>query len=120
MPFALHTFLAPRKPEFFPPLPVLPTSNAAPLFFEDLGLEEDIVFDEVFLDIMGLNETAAPPRHVTEPMYFPRNDSVVAPMMASRRKASIANCLANQTAGFQFKDIERLRQTRSKSLSGPR
>ncbi|KAK6539698.1 hypothetical protein TWF694_009901 [Orbilia ellipsospora] len=128
MPLALHTFLAPRKPEFFPPLPGLPaynsisssTSHTAPSLFEDLHLEDDIIFDEVFLDIMGLNE-AAQPRHV-EPLHnYPRKESIVAPLFHSRRKASLANCLAvappNST--FELKNIDRLRQTRSKSISSP-
>ncbi|EPS40466.1 hypothetical protein H072_5693 [Dactylellina haptotyla CBS 200.50] len=126
MPFALHTFLAPRKPDFFPPLPGLPTysaSNAAPSLFEDLGLEDDIVFDEVFLDIMGLNETATPPRHsMNEPVHVPRSDSIVAPLLnfTAQRKASLANCLAMpQASPFELKNIERLRQTRSKSVSTP-
>ncbi|KAF3160573.1 hypothetical protein TWF106_004064 [Orbilia oligospora] len=121
MPFTLHTFLAPRKPESFPPLPVLPTNaSAAPSLFEDLYLEEDIVFDEVFLDIMGLNESApAPaPRHANEPVYIPRSDSIVAPLLMARRKASLANCLSGHpSAPFELKNMDRFRQTRSKSVS---
>ncbi|KAK6363738.1 hypothetical protein TWF730_001156 [Orbilia blumenaviensis] len=121
MPFTLHTFLAPRKPESFPPLPVLPTNaSAAPSLFEDLYLEEDIVFDEVFLDIMGLNESAqAPaPRNANEPVYIPRSDSIVAPLLMARRKASLANCLSGHPAApFELKNMDRFRQTRSKSVS---
>ncbi|KAJ6259022.1 hypothetical protein Dda_5918 [Drechslerella dactyloides] len=150
MPFALHTFLAPRKPEYFPPLPGLPTPTSAhaPVsLFDDLGLEDDIIFDEVFLDIMGLNEPMASPivpRHssslsATEPpTNVPRNDSIVAPLLVAaasrnesivapllatriRRKASLANFFANPTASFDSlsKSMDKIRQPRSKSISGP-
>ncbi|KAF3918544.1 hypothetical protein ABW21_db0208718 [Orbilia brochopaga] len=103
MPFALHTFLAPRKPEYFPPLPGLPTPTSAhaPVsLFDDLGLEDDIIFDEVFLDIMGLNNIepmAASPivhhhRHTSstasEASNIPRNDSIVAPLLVAHAAAS--------------------------------
>ncbi|KAF3932278.1 hypothetical protein ABW19_dt0204434 [Dactylella cylindrospora] len=120
MPFALHTFLAPRKPEYFPPLPGLPTYSAAPAapaIFEDLGLEDDIVFDEVFLDIMGLNESSVAQKHVSEPITVPRNDSIVAPLLMNKRKASIANCLTSQSTQLEFGSTERVRQARSKSVS---
>ncbi|KAK6495393.1 hypothetical protein TWF481_003416 [Arthrobotrys musiformis] len=124
MPFTLHTFLAPRKPESFPPLPVLPTSaSAAPTLFEDLYLEEDIVLDEVFLDIMGLTESHQAPQTPKfnpnePPAYIPRSDSIVAPLLMARRKASLANCLsAHPTAPFELKNMDRFRQTRSKSVS---
>ncbi|KAK6335492.1 hypothetical protein TWF696_002266 [Orbilia brochopaga] len=148
MPFALHTFLAPRKPEYFPPLPGLPTptsAHAPASLFDDLGLEDDIIFDEVFLDIMGLNEPMASPiipRHTssaTEPASVPRNDSIVAPLLVAaaasrndsivapllstriRRKASLANFFANPTASFDSlsKSMDKIRQPRSKSISGP-
>ncbi|EWC48453.1 hypothetical protein DRE_02222 [Drechslerella stenobrocha 248] len=142
MPFALHTFLAPRKPEYFPPLPGLPTSGAAlsgPLFFDDLGLEDDIVFDEVFLDIMGLNDPVPSPmaKFISEPGNVPRSDSIVAPLLVAggrndsivapllatriRRKASLANFFAHPTASFDSlsKSMDKIRQPRSKSISGP-